>query len=204
MRRTRAGFTLVEVVVALAIMALVMLATVTAFRTLGNTANTLNAMTDRVDELRSVSSFLRDAFENAVVGAESGGSDGLSFGGGGGDAKPAAYFKVRNGGVEWRSSMRFGESAGGTQFLRLTQSADKLVLLWQAPEDRLEPKLESWNQASSRTVLDKLEVFEIATKAELGEPWQVGADLRAPPALVRLVIKASGRFWPELIMPVQR
>ena len=38
-------------------------------------------MTDRTDELRSVSAFLRDALENLVVGAESGGGDELTFGG---------------------------------------------------------------------------------------------------------------------------
>ena len=68
-RASRArGFTLVEVIVALAILSLVMLATVSGFRTLGNTATTISRMTDRSDELRSVSSFLRDAFENSVTG----------------------------------------------------------------------------------------------------------------------------------------
>ena len=62
MSRT-AGFTLVEVIVALGIFSLIMLATVSGYRTLGNTASTINHMTDRTDELRSVSTFLREAFE---------------------------------------------------------------------------------------------------------------------------------------------
>ena len=56
------GFTLVEVMVSLAILSLVMLVTVSGFRTLGNTATSISAMTGRTDELRSVSMFLRDAF----------------------------------------------------------------------------------------------------------------------------------------------
>ena len=55
--RAVGGFTLVEVMVALAIFSLVMLATVTGFRTLSNTAATIDRMTDRIDEVRSVSAF---------------------------------------------------------------------------------------------------------------------------------------------------
>ena len=63
------------------IFSLIMLATVSGYRTLGNTASTITRMTDRTDELRSVSAFLREALENSVVGAESGGGDELTFGG---------------------------------------------------------------------------------------------------------------------------
>ena len=60
------GFTLVEVMVAISVVALIMLTTVAGFRTLGNTASTISLMTDRSNEMRSVSTFLRDAFENSV------------------------------------------------------------------------------------------------------------------------------------------
>ena len=78
--RGSAGFTLVEVVVALAILSLVMLATITGLRTLANTQVSLVRMTERVDGMRAVSSFLRDTLESAAVGSSSGG--GLAMGGG--------------------------------------------------------------------------------------------------------------------------
>ena len=93
------GFTLIEVIVALGIFSLIMLATVSGYRTLGNTASTIDRMTDRTDELRSVSAFLRDALENAVVGTESGGGDEMTFGGTATDAGPVRFFKVTEGGL---------------------------------------------------------------------------------------------------------
>ena len=47
------GFTLVEVMVALTILSLVMLATVTGLRTLANTQVAIERMTSRVDEVRT-------------------------------------------------------------------------------------------------------------------------------------------------------
>ena len=109
-----AGFTLVEVIVALGIFSLIMLATVSGYRTLGNTASTIDRMTDRTDELRSVSTFLREALENAVVGTESGGGDELTFGASAASVAPVAYFKVAKGGMEWRTKILFGEAYGGS------------------------------------------------------------------------------------------
>ena len=80
------GFTLVEVMVALTILSLVMMATVTGLRTLANTQGAIERTTNRVDEIRSVSSFLRDLLESAVVGEDMGG---LSLGGG---SSEATYF----------------------------------------------------------------------------------------------------------------
>lgn len=196
------GFTLVEVIVALAIMSLVMLATVTGFRTLGNTAGTINTMTARVDELRSVSSFLRDAFENAVVGSESGGSSGLSFGGSGADMKPSAYFSIKQGDLAWRSKILFGEAYGGSYFLRLERRGDELRLQWQEPNGRIEPG--DWRDSPGRTVLEAVELFEVWHRVAPAAPW-VKADIEGePPSHVKLVIKSNGRFWPELVMEVRR
>ena len=96
-----------------------MLATVTGFRTLGNTAATIDRMTDRIDEVRSVSAFLRDALENSVVGAVSGGGDALGFGGNSANAPPSAFFRVAEDSLEWRAKILFGEAYGGGHFCAL-------------------------------------------------------------------------------------
>lgn len=196
------GFTLVEVMVAIAVFSLIMLTTVAGFRTLGNTASTIDRMTDRSDELRSVSGFLRDALENSVVGTASGGNDSLGFGGSGVSAGPAAFFRVSKDSLEWRAKILFGEAYGGSYFLRLARRGEKLVLQWQDPKGGGEPG--SWQDAPQRTVLNGLEVLEIWTRLDAGEPW-VREDVgRVTPSHVKLVVKANGRFWPELIMVVQR
>ena len=52
--RVAAGFTLVEVVVALSILSLVMLTTITGLRTLANTQGALDRLTNRVDQVLSL------------------------------------------------------------------------------------------------------------------------------------------------------
>ena len=197
-----AGFTLVEVIVALGIFSLIMLATVSGYRTLGNTASTITRMTDRTDELRSVSAFLRDALENSVVGAASGGNSEMTFGGSSVDQGPVSYFKVTNGGLEWRAKILFGEAYGGSYFLRLAKLDEELVLQWQDPQGGIEPG--SWQGASQRKILDDLQSFEVWTRMDAQSKWARGDVDRDTPSHVKVVIKANDRYWPELIMVVQR
>ena len=196
------GFTLIEVIVALGILSLIMLATVSGYRTLGNTATSIDRMTDRTDELRSVSAFLRDALENAVVGTESGGGDEMTFGGSAAVAAPVSYFKVSKGSLEWRAKVLFGEAYGGSYFLRLAKRNDELVLQWQEPDGQFEPNV--WSKSPSRKVLDKLEAFEIWTRMDANAKWTRSDVEGEAPSHVKLVIKARGRFWPDLIRVVQR
>lgn len=205
-RASRArGFTLVEVIVALAILSLVMLATVSGFRTLGNTATTISRMTDRSDELRSVSSFLRDAFENSVTGegpGESASDASLSFGGNSGMSPvPVRYLKLAPAAVEWRSKVLFGEAYGGSYFLRLAKREQRLELQWQDPEGKPEP--EDWARSPSREVLDGVQQFEVWHRMSPSAPWQQTVQEDELPSHVKLVIKANDKFWPDLVMRVQ-
>lgn len=202
MKRAAKGFTLVEVIVALAIFSLIMLGVISALRTFGNTSSSLARMTERTDELRSVSIFLRDALENSVVGTRSGGGGGLSFGGLEG-AKPVAYFEVTKGALAWRSTILFGEAYGGSYFLRLIKKGKQLSLQWQEPLDNRTP--ENWQKSPQRVVLADVELFEVWTRPAPTEEWHradVGTDEK--PSHVKLVIKAGGRYWPEMIMTVQQ
>ena len=205
-RASRArGFTLVEVIVALAILSLVMLATVSGFRTLGNTATTISRMTDRSDELRSVSSFLRDAFENSVTGegpGESASNASLSFGGNSGMSPvPVRYLKLAPAAVEWRSKVLFGEAYGGSYFLRLAKREQRLELQWQDPDGKPEP--EDWARSPSREVLDGVQQFEVWHRMSPSAPWQQTVQEDELPSHVKLVIKANDKFWPDLVMQVQ-
>ena len=195
------GFTLVEVIVALAILSLVMLATISGFRTLGNTAVTLHRTTDKADELRSVASFLRDAFENSVVaGAQASDEDDLSFGGGKASASPSRYFKLAPSAVEWRSKILFGEAYGGSYFLRLALRGDQLELQWQDPDGRNQPK--EWAEAPRRQVLANTQQFEVWHRLLPSEPWRRAENKKDIPSHIKLVIKANDKFWPDLVMQV--
>jgi len=202
MTRRAAGFTLVEVIVSLAILSLVMLTTVTGFRTLGNTATTISAMTGRTDELRSVSLFLRDAFENSVPGANTIEDQELGFGGASQGGAPKAFFQVKNGAVEWRSKILFGEAYGGSYFLRLSKAGTTLQLQWQEPNGQNQPG--PWEKSARRVVLENVNDFQVTTRQELSGDWSQDAIGKELPRHIKLVIRANEKYWPELIMRVQQ
>jgi general secretion pathway protein J len=192
------GFTLVEVVVALSILALVMLATVTALRTFGNTRSSLDQLITRVDDVRAVSGWLRASFESAVPGRR-----GSRLGmGAGASASGNAIFQGTADSIQWQAPVLFGEAYGGILLLRLAKERDRLVLRWQEPiasDD--EPE---WVGTESRVLLDELQALEVSYRPGFGADWQTDWDEPGSPAALRLGIRAGDRYWPELIMQVQQ
>jgi general secretion pathway protein J len=189
------GFTLVEVVVALAILSLVMLATITGLRTLANTQVAIERMTGRVDEMRTVSTFLRDTMDSAAAGDASGG--GLTLGG---SSRDGAYLAIEPGSLAWKSTILFGEDFGGSYLVRVAKEDDLLVLRWQVPGTSGEPG--DWAAADERILVKEVEEFDVAWRKGYRDSWQRQWQQGDQPAWVRLRIKAWGRYWPELIMEV--
>ena len=191
------GFTLVEVMVALTILTLVLLGTVTGMRTLGNTQASIERVTARVDEIRTLSQFLRDLMESAVIG----GSGGLTLGGG---VLEATHFRLGTGYIEWKTNLLFGEAYGGVHIVRIAQEEEALVLRW-LPPDEIQVDDEKWQDAPAKALLVDLEEFSMAAKNEFWGEWQEDwQETAIAPALVRLQIKTAGRYWPDLIMAVQK
>ena len=194
--RAAGGFTLVEVVVALTILSLIMLATVTALRTLANTQGTLERVTARIDEVRTVSGFLRDLMEAAVAG-EGGGGSGLSLGG---PSRQSAYFEIGADALAWKATVLFGEGFGGTYLVQVVREEDLLLLRWLEPPS-MSVQLD-WSQAANRPLVLGLEEFAVAWRENHDQPWQQEWVKGDKARWVRLQIKAAGRYWPELIMQV--
>tara|TARA_R110001592_G_scaffold215025_2_gene468281 strand:+ start:50416 stop:51042 length:627 start_codon:yes stop_codon:yes gene_type:complete len=194
-RADSGGFSLVEVVVALSILSLVLLATITGLRTLANTQVTLERMTERVDEVRTVSSFLRDTMESAAAGSADAG--GLNLGG---LSRESAYFELTRDALIWNSTILIGERFGGSYLLRLAREDDLLVLRWQEPLLSGQPT--DWRDAQVRTLLGELEEFEISWREGVRDEWRQEWHRGDVAGWVRLQIRAAGRFWPELIMQV--
>ena len=61
------GFTLVEVMVALVVLSLLMLGTLSALRTFGDTQTRIKATAQQTDQVRQVSQFLRNTLRQAVL-----------------------------------------------------------------------------------------------------------------------------------------
>lgn len=196
------GFTLVEVMVALSILSLIMLATVTGLRTLANTQVAIERMTGRVDEVRTVSSFLRDALESAIV-SSSGGR--LSLGGG---RRESTFFELSPDSMAWKSTVLFGEGYGGSHLVRVAKENAQLVLRWQeAGSDRGGPARPGgqldWSGADFRVLIDDLEELKISYRRSFSASWTEKWDRGGAPLLVRLQLRSAGRYWPDLIFNVQ-
>lgn len=190
------GFTLVEVMVALTILSLILAVTVSALRTLGNTQATLERTIDRVDEVRSVSIFLRDLLESAVVINNSE----FSLGGG---ADEASYFRSGTDFLEFKAAILFGEHYGGSYLIRVAKESAKLVLRWQ--ESPVDGVPQDWTDKPSRVLVEQLEELTVTTKEEYSMEWSEDRrDNQTVPALVRLNVKAAGRHWPDLVMQARR
>ena len=198
--RMRRGFTLIEVVVAMAVLSLLMLATVTGLRTLGNTQVALERKTLRVDEIRTVSGFLRDMMESTIVGSDGGG---LTLGGGG---VGATYFRLGPDGAEWKSTILFGEAFGGVYVVKVVREDSDLVLRWLEPRpDGRPPRDEDWDGAPTRVLVRDLEEFSVVVKESFDGEWTDDwKEVRLAPALVRMQVKSAGRYWPDLVMQVHR
>ena len=199
MRRARTderGFTLIEMVVALAVLSLILLATVTSLRTLGATQVSLERITLRNDEIRSVSAFLRDALETAVIGSDSGG---LALGGG---IRDLTIFETSPNSLVWSTAMRFGESSGGSYVVRVAREGQEIVLRWQQADDG--GRLTAWNKVPARTLVSDVQAFDVAYRRRPGGEWISRWDDRGAPRWVRLEIRASERYWPEIVMQVAR
>jgi general secretion pathway protein J len=191
-----AGFTLVEVMVALTVLSLIMLATVTGLRTLANTQVALERVTDRVDEVRTVSTFLRNTFESAILANQ---GSRLTLGG-----SPAGknFFVLQKDSVAWKSTVLFGETYGGSYLIRVAREGDELVMRWQEPAAR--GVADDWDKASSRVLVRELEAFELAYRQGYGSGWVEEIDRNVIPDLLRMRIKSSGRYWPDLVLRVAR
>ncbi len=196
--RHRRGFTLVEVVVALSVLSLIMLATITALRTFANTQQSLDRMMTRVDEVRSVSTLLRDLVDSTTRGL--GGGEGLTLGGGPSDA---AWFGGTAVELVFKANIMFGENFGGQYLLRLAREEGELVLRWQ--ESRGDARNVSWEETPSRVMVRDLQQFEVAYRGSVEKDWvpewPTGGGV---PASLRLRLRSQERFWPELVMAVPR
>ncbi|MDG2271299.1 MAG: prepilin-type N-terminal cleavage/methylation domain-containing protein [Halioglobus sp.] len=190
------GFTLVEVMVALTILSLVMMVTVTGLSTLANTQSAIERMTSRVDEVRSVSVFLRDLLASATSGAD---PNALTLGG---SPDSQSYFISGTDFLELDATVLFGERYGGTYLVRIAKEDDQLVLRWQESNGGLAPK--DWNDKYSRVIVAQLEEFEVLTREDYRKDWIENRRVdTSKPFLVMLKVKAAGRNWPDLIVRVK-
>jgi general secretion pathway protein J len=188
------GFTLVEVMVALTLLSLVMLVLGAAIRSMGASAERIDARSASIDEMRVATTLLREIAGRPAAQRAEPPAPGLLFSGG-----PDA--------MSWIGVMpaRFG--AAGRHFFHLAvepQPDGSTGLVLRFVPWRWEQKvLPDWAQADSRVLVRHIGAAAFAYGGDgMNQGWQKAwpiEEIRLPPR-VRLLLTAAGAEWPPLVL----
>ncbi len=192
------GFTLVELIISLAIVSVIMLGLLTAMRSFGVTGEKLDQRLAIVDERRVLSGFLSDILGRAVIRLRRNATS------------PAAEstFVGGAGSMAWIGAMPARHGAGGLYHFQLGVESDgqrSVLVLAYVPYEGLEV-LPDWSRAEKRVLLEQLEMFSLSYQIDdgggwLGE-WRNTQEQRSL-ARLRVSIGARGSEWPVLVVPVR-
>ena len=186
----QAGMTLVEVMVASVVFAMVMLATITAMRTFATSYERIVAAGAEANVLREVSHFLRDSLRNAV------------------DESSNFHGDKRE--LIWLAPLDRAGSAGGLQHMRLRRQGNELVLSF-APYDLERPQSEEPQWGSFVTdypLIRDVQQFELAYKMDANSEWvgtttqtsSSGNQTDQVPWEIRISIETSSSVWPPILV----
>ncbi|MDO3385244.1 prepilin-type N-terminal cleavage/methylation domain-containing protein [Gilvimarinus sp. SDUM040013] len=184
------GFTLIEMVVALTILSLVVMATLTGMRTLALTQTKLEHRADNNAELRAVNGFIRRLLMQAKPVPM------FMFG-----RSEGHYFYGEANELIFASPMPIPGQQGGLFAMRISRDQDKL---WLQLREGINFVI--WGEEEAYLLADKVEDFTVSYRKDRYSPWQEQWNRNAeqyPPGFVKIALKVSGRYWPELIIPVR-
>ncbi len=193
-RRMQAGFTLVEMVVAMALLSLIMLVLGSSIRSMGASAERVEARTASIDEMRVATAFLREIVGRTAAQRVEAPGTGLLFAG-----APGA--------MSWIGVMpaRFG--AAGRHFFRLAveQTSDGTpgLVLRFIPWRWEQKALPDWSQADSRVLVRNVSEVSLAYEGGgVSGGWLPAwpADEKRLPQRLRLLLSAAGSEWPPVIL----
>ena len=175
MRAKQQGMTLVEVVIATLVLAMILLGLVTSMRTFSDSYISLHAVHQRASARSEVTSFLRHSLREAIYSG-------------------AGSFRVgAAGGILWLKLTRQGDA--------LTLDFAKQQLDAGANADsEYEP---SWGQMiPSQTLLEDVSSFSVSVRLKGNEDWRGTLDeqLGYLPQAVMLEWEFSDGPWPPLIV----
>jgi general secretion pathway protein J len=189
------GFTLLEVMIALVILSMIKVATIAALRGFGNTKAAVTLITNRLDEVRVVSGFLRNSLGSAMP-SRSGGTGAPTFG----RAAPSAtYFRGSSSEVVWVAPLIAGADLGGAFVMQLNYIDERVELRWHPYRPSME--VFDWAEVEPRVLLEDVEEFTIGYLGNYGGEWlEEWLESPANPVAVRLNIKSRNKYWPELVV----
>lgn len=207
-RQRSAGFTLVEVLVAVSLLAVIMVALGGAMRTMAQTEARVDQRLQRMDDLRVATGFLQQ-----VLGRVSARKQPAPQGQG----VQQVAFRATPTSIEWVGIMPARHGLGGRYFFRLQPeelATGPALVLRFAPWDAAAPSFPDWSQATARTLVPALGQFAVYAEGRptqnqaLPPDWPLGWVPGWPvadqvPQRLRISWAPAGLAWPDLVLPVR-
>lgn len=185
------GFTLVEVVIALALTSLLLTGALAALRGFGQTGSRLDALSRSTDDMRLVAGFLHHALENASAREPEAH-----------DARQS-WFQGDSEDLAWLGLLPPRHGVGGLTHLRLEHGlhgSRQALMLHMAPfrDDTPEPH---WEAFEPRVVLDDVDRVVFSYRAPGAAVWRPNwSGAEGLPGELRIELMVSGQHWPPLFV----
>jgi general secretion pathway protein J len=200
------GFTLVEILVAMSLLAIVMVATLSAMRTMAQTEVRVDERLQRADQMRVVNGFLRAALGrvDATVRTTTPAS---------GERQPQFFADAKS--VSWIGVMPARYGAGGRYFfhLSLQETGAQAALVLRYTPWAGQPAFPDWNKSETQILVKNAINFQVDAEGLPFElqtipatwpiGWNVGWSVKtALPQRVRLTWADSVGAWPPLVIAI--
>lgn len=194
------GFTLVELMVAMGLLALIVVALGATLRTFSASEQRVDQRIERADDFRVATGFLRSTLRR--ISTRSSGKPPEA-------GKANFLFSATRNAMAWVGIMPARYGAGGKYFFRLApeQVGNQLALVLRYTPWTDNPDFPDWNQAESRILASPLTSVNFwyahvtPTRTDWVTDWPMPEKI---PSHVRIQVVNAGMPWPELIFNVNR
>lgn len=198
-RSGSAGFTLLELLVSMALLSLILLGTASALRSMAQAENRIDNRIEQADIQRGTAQFL-----SQVLGRVS------TRRGPAGPAQPEGEwpFRAEANALTWVGVLPSHHGGGGRQFFRLgleSQSEGAALVVRFQPWEPDTPLL-AGGGGESRVLVPNVTGWRMQFLDSRQQPvvwrddWLLGSHV---PAVARLLIVADGRAWPDIVIPLR-
>lgn len=193
------GMTLIEVVIALVLFALIALALVSAMSTMGQTLTRTTQRIDQVNDMRIITRFLRQTVgepQPFFLAGPDGANEDFN-----GEANQLTFV----------GNLTGYQGPGGLHFIHLyvnqDAASDKKELMmqfarWYPPMNGKPNQAADFSQSKPQLLIKDVTDFSIHYLSPEGsDDWQSEwKRLDRYPAAIRLSVAVNGRYWPEIVM----
>lgn len=196
------GFTLVELLVVMALLSLLMLGLVSAVRTMAQTEERIDGRLAEADQFRVTTGFVREILGRISIRKRRG-EESLKPGG------SPFLFHGQPTSVSWVGVMPARHGAGGLYFFRLGlegyQGEDTLVIRFTPWDDS--SVFPNWDQAQARVLLKGVTSFVLSYEdvTKESETWiSTWQETDSLPEHVRLAVQTRSGDWPLWIVATRQ